>query len=94
MEAAAEAAAASSGGDDDAAASDLAAVAPDGEGECAAQLPALRPDPAAAAEAFNTAAEEASAAFKGKLAQRYFERAAEAEAAADEEEAKVVEEGE
>jgi hypothetical protein len=44
----------------------------------------LRPDPAAAAEAFNAAAEEASAAFKGKLAQRYFERAAEAEAAAEE----------
>lgn len=82
-------------GGDDAAASDLipasgaAAVASASAAtgifpnpEEAALLP-LRADPAAAAEAFNAAAEEASAAFKGKLAQRYFERAAEAEAAAE-----------
>lgn len=48
-----------------------------------ASLLALAPDPAAAADAFNAAAEEASAAFKGKLAQRYFEAAAQAEAAAE-----------
>lgn len=67
---------------DAAAASDMAAAA-DIVDEEVSLLPLL-PDPAAAAEAFNTAAEEASAAFKGKLAQRYFERAAEAEAAAEE----------
>jgi hypothetical protein len=43
----------------------------------------LARDAAAAAEAFNEAAEEAAAAFKGKLSQRYFERAAAAEAAAE-----------
>jgi hypothetical protein len=43
----------------------------------------LAPDPVAAAEAFNEAAEEAAAAFKGKLSQRYFERAAAAEAVAE-----------
>lgn len=42
----------------------------DDDPEEVALLP-LTPDPAAAAEAFNTAAEEASAAFKGKLAQRW-----------------------
>jgi len=68
---------------DAAAASDMAAAADIVDEEEASLLPLL-PDPAAAAEAFNTAAEEASAAFKGKLAQRYFERAAEAEAAAEE----------
>uniref|UniRef100_A0A383WC16 Alpha-type protein kinase domain-containing protein n=1 Tax=Tetradesmus obliquus TaxID=3088 RepID=A0A383WC16_TETOB len=43
----------------------------------------LAQDAAAAAEAFTEAAEEAAAAFKGKLSQRYFERAAAAEAAAE-----------
>lgn len=60
-----------------------AAAAAGGDAEEALLLP-LEPDPAAAAEAFQTAADEASAAFKGKLAQRYFERAAVAEAAAEE----------
>lgn len=69
---------------DAAAASDLD-LCPDLEGQPLLGSAQLLPDPAAAAEAFNAAAEEASAAFKGKLAQRYFERAAEAEAAAEEE---------
>jgi hypothetical protein len=43
----------------------------------------LARDPAAAAAAFTEAAEEAAAAFKGKLSQRYFERAAAAEAEAE-----------
>lgn len=40
------------------------------------------------------AAEEASAAFKGKLAQRYFQRAAEAEAIAEGDEEEEEEEEE
>eukprot|EP00878_Enallax_costatus_P024193 GHUV01025797.1.p1 GENE.GHUV01025797.1~~GHUV01025797.1.p1 ORF type:complete len:393 (+),score=123.15 GHUV01025797.1:935-2113(+) len=55
--------------------------------------PPLPPDPAAAAEAFNSAAEESAAAFKGKLSQRYFERAAEAEGAAEAVEAELCGEG-
>lgn len=66
-----------------AAASDLALVQDEEEAALLGNM-AMLPDPAAAAEAFNAAAEEASAAFKGKLAQRYFERAAEAEAVAEE----------
>ncbi|KIZ00948.1 hypothetical protein MNEG_7012 [Monoraphidium neglectum] len=46
--------------------------------------PGLPPDPAAAAEAYTLAAEAAEAAFKGKLAARFYELAAQAEAAADE----------
>lgn len=58
-----------------------------------AETEARQPDPAAAAEAFNEAAEEAAAAFKGKLSQRYFEKAAEAEAAAEALEADTCAEG-
>lgn len=67
-----------------AAASDLALVQDEEEEALLGNMGVLLPDPAAAAEAFNAAAEEASAAFKGKLAQRYFERAAEAEVVVEE----------
>lgn len=67
-----------------AAAPDLALVQDEEEASLLGNMCVLLPDPAAATEAFNAAAEEASAAFKGKLAQRYFERAAEAEAVVEE----------
>lgn len=47
--------------------------------------PGLRRDPAAAAEAYGAAAEAAEAAFKGKVAARYYELQAGAEAVAEEE---------
>lgn len=49
----------------------------------AAGGPGLQRDCAGAVDAYNAAAEAAEAAFKGKLAARYYEAAAAAEAAAD-----------
>jgi hypothetical protein len=48
-----------------------------------AEHPGCPQDPSEAAAAFNEAAEAATAAGKGRLAARYYERAAEAEAAAE-----------